>query len=1255
MRNLKFFPKLVAGLAVGALLLLPHAIFPQATLAEREFLFAQKLYNDALHSLAAEQLREFAERFPNDSRADHALLMSGLAYAAVDEFDNAFDRFKALELSYPQSQHLAESRFQMAACQSSLGEHKAAAELFRRVPYFHPQSDRAALSYLNAGRAYLASADLNGAVSSFMKVAADYPDSPLRIDAQLEVVRAYMGIDSLDRAIHEIDGIFRAFGSEVKDARVYWLRGQIFEALGNFDEAVRIYEKLIASFPGAQESRLAQYHLADYSRNKGDLSAALSKVDAFLQSRTGADTLLTQAHLLRGDILAADEKPDDAIDAYRQALDGAPSDLRAELGYKIARQMMLGGNLQGARQALSQVVHGANENDASEQRTKGYLNDAYLMFIDVTAQMGQTGDALRFASEYKRRFAGSENMPGVLFREARIIENGATDYTRAQRAYQTVLDTFPGCYWVDESKAAIGRCYEKLGEYRLALVEYQDYLRRFPAGDEYDVVAEKADLIARTVQLQPQAGNAGFARILSQGVSGIEPAKLALELGKVHLKAKGFDSAIAMLHQAMAEAAPNGDDLVLPETQFYLGQSHLLKAQRLQLAGDDAGRAAHTDSAVSAFHLLQSSFPENDHFAETQLRLVELALTRQDSLLASQDALGILKTWDADYPQHGGSEAILNSLADGYFDLVVAGDSTLADSAVKYYEESLRRFPEQNSTNKIVFNMARIWETSGRDSLALQALNSVLSTNMSASDHQTGPALLLRSAILRRSGQLDAARNDLRKVEREFFYSDIAKQARIALAELEFERGNYQSALDLYRRHLRDNRLDKSDTHAAAADAGSIYMQARSLDMLGLFDDALSSYLEFLRTHPTAELAEAARLAVARIAALRGNKTFAAEYYRAVLDGGRAISSRFQAAMALGSFKFEQKLYQDARERFQVALSLAGQPEMSRQAEREIIRCGYRLREFAAADAAVKSFKKAYRDTKKDEAQFLLDKAETYKVSKRFELARKSYKQLKNDYDKTEFGPQGEFGLGAVDLITNHTDDALKVLTGIPGKYPKSSVTPLAYFNLGDFYYKSQQIQNAIHAFKQVVAHPKAGEYRGKGLLYLIQCYRDAGMLDIAVSTTRDYLARYPQSEHSFRKKIDLAQLLMNLKEYGRAIDQLQLLLPHADNTTEAEIQFYIAQSYKERGDFRKAASEFLKVKYLTKPSKLPWHVTALFETGRCFLRLNETAQARTIFERILREQGSTSNFGRFALKQLQSLETNSSSASLEADSGQKQ
>jgi tetratricopeptide (TPR) repeat protein len=195
----------------------------------------------------------------------------------------------------------------------------------------------------------------------------------------------------------------------------------------------------------------------------------------------------------------------------------------------------------------------------------------------------------------------------------------------------------------------------------------------------------------------------------------------------------------------------------------------------------------------------------------------------------------------------------------------------------------------------------------------------------------------------------------------------------------------------------------------------------------------------------------------------------------------------------------------------------------------------------------------------------------------------------------------------------------------------------------GYFYYKSQQIQNAISAFQNVLAHPKGVEYHKTALLYLTQCYEDLRMWDQAISLTRQYLDKYPNDSDAFRRRIKLAKFLKELKEFNRAIEHFAKLLPYADNEGAAEIQFSIAECYQDMGSFERAAAEFLKVKYTTNPTKLPWHVTALIRASDCFTRVGGLDQAKQILQRIIDERGAGDQFGSFAQKKLQELQKDQS------------
>jgi tetratricopeptide (TPR) repeat protein len=223
----------------------------------------------------------------------------------------------------------------------------------------------------------------------------------------------------------------------------------------------------------------------------------------------------------------------------------------------------------------------------------------------------------------------------------------------------------------------------------------------------------------------------------------------------------------------------------------------------------------------------------------------------------------------------------------------------------------------------------------------------------------------------------------------------------------------------------------------------------------------------------------------------------------------------------------------------------------------------------------------------------------------------------------------------------NKVEDALEILAEIPTKYPDNELAATAYYNLGDFYYKSRQLENARFAFNNVLNHPRTPEsLKMSALDYLIKSYYEGGLFDRAIALVREYLEKYPDADDAFNKRVSLGIFLKNLREYERAISYLRELKPKADNDTAAEIQYYIGECYEEMGQFEDAIIEYMKVKYLSAPTEMPWAVTAMYNSGMIYMKMNQLERAKQIFQRVVRERGGDSEFGRVARQRIDEIDT---------------
>ncbi|MCH8953854.1 tetratricopeptide repeat protein [candidate division KSB1 bacterium] len=1217
-------------------------LMAQETQADKEFFFAQKLYQDKLYNLAAEQFKEFSRKFSSNEKADDALYLSGQANFANSEYQKAFDSYKELEINYPQSNFLPDARFRLAECQAAMQNFANAAELFKRVPVFHKESDKAATAFFESAKSFLQIEDSKSALAVLFELISTYPDSPERVDAHLKIVEIYLDRGDYTEALTQTENLFRTFGPDLKDPRIYLLRAEVFEKLGQFEEALEIYTTIVQEFQTSKEAQRVLYHLGSLFQTQGDLDKALTYYDQYLVNFKDSE-LTPKVYLRKGDIYFSKQQFEQALENYQKAEQSASTKLQDEVDYKIAAVFDLQGKYQLAEARLQRVIKNAT-NSKRENKSSPFLEGSYFKLTEVFIKSGQPQKALQNIAEYKKRFAESSKQKKIKFMEAELFEKQLKDYPRALRAYQNYLDQFPRSRRVDEAQAGIARCYEKLSDYLLALKEYQNYLQRYPAGDDFEWVKNRVRLISETINIEN--GLYHVSGLLSKFAETRDSGNWNVELAKFYFQIKDFSRAIKAFKKILSES---GNGLDRAEVVYYLGLSYSKMADKSALKNDFQKSAAYLDSSAVLLGQIVENYSDFDKLEDVEFVIVKMELDTLFSVEKKQTRLLELHAlWQEKFPEGKYLDFILIQLADSYLEKAV-NDSVSAAAALNYYKEIQENYTKSPYFEKANFRTAAALSYLGQDSTSLADLTAFLKTYPKSELIPAG--LLLKSKLHKKFGNIEAAIKDLQRVESEYFYSPLAVQAQLELANTRFENGDYQSVLDIYR-ELKKNSPEFSGKNGLAFDKSIGLREARAYENLGEDSKALERYVLFARQNPGHKNLDEALLGVARIARKQEKLVFAKEYYQNILKHSSQVHYKLEARLALGDILFKEGLNDDARTHYISASQFAGNLEQEKYPASQAVRCLIKQKKFADANLAIKAFKKKYKDTKDEEAQFLLEKANIYLATKNFELAEEAFKKLKKDNKNTEFAARGEFGLGAVYLISKHTEDALKILTAIPAKYPDSEVAVLTYFNLGDFYYKSQQIENAISAFKQVLKHPKAGGYYPKALLYLIQCYNDSHFWDQAIIATRDYLDKYPFSKQSFRKKIDLAQTLLNLKEYNRAIEHFQKLLPFSDEQTEAEIQFYIGQCYREMGNFERASAEYLKVKYLTKPSKLPWHVTALFEAGRCLLKIKETEPAKTVFKRIIKEQGSESNFGRFAQKQLDDLEKKNISLTSKNDTG---
>jgi len=349
----------------------------------------------------------------------------------------------------------------------------------------------------------------------------------------------------------------------------------------------------------------------------------------------------------------------------------------------------------------------------------------------------------------------------------------------------------------------------------------------------------------------------------------------------------------------------------------------------------------------------------------------------------------------------------------------------------------------------------------------------------------------------------------------------------------------------------------------------------------------------------------------------------------------------YQANVTAGDLLFKKEDYLAARESYLKSVAVAATESEKLYPQMQAIICLYNAEQIAKADQETRDFSKTYKDIDEYLAQIELAKGDYYFDRKFFETAETLYKSAKSDFKKTEYGAKAELALGRLYLTLNKDEDALKILTEMPEKYKNEKIIPEVYLVLGEFYYlKARQPENAMVAFRNAVDFPAISERSLiRGMSYLIRCYFDLRLWDQALILSRQYVERFPLEENTFDVRVQIGIIYYQLHEYDHAIDYLKRLKYDADRESEPRIQYWIGDCYMEKGQFEKAITEYLKVKYISKPTKLDWAVTALYKAGIAYMKLGKMAEAKQVFQKIIVERGADSNFGKGAQKKIDEIE----------------
>ena len=1206
---------------LGIMLLNPGYAQKQESLLqeEQEYRFAAQLSTRGMYDLAAHQFLQYADRYGSSPRAAEALFKAAENYELLQEPAKASSTYMRLLLSYPQSALIDKALFNQGKILSAAGEPLNAALTFERIRLFVPTSELVPMALLAASADFQRAGQSGKALDAARSVISDFPSHALVARARYQIAGTYKALQRPAAAVTELDKIAMERVDAELAVSVQLLKGQLFDELGRYALADSLLEALIHSGTVNDSVGVAAQSLARSLLRRGLTERSLKVVEKALQLNLD-DLYKTQLRILQGDnyMMQSD------LRAALRALDLADGELipaeKIQLSFRKGVLQERLGEKALAISHYAQVIHAPDSSAAARMlRHKALISQTNLL-----AELGNGADALRSLRRHFDQHADLRDV--ILLQRGKIQMNYLQDSPSARRSFMMLNEFYPQSPLVDDAQWLTAESYQQQKEHAQARREYKRYIDLYPAGDDIDRAVAHHDYLQSFVPLQNE-GAPFLTDLLLGHLAGDQNLTLArFFIEEQHDFKRGLD-----ILRRLQRAGLDDDDHA---AMLYLtGLAHARLCEKYTFAADSNQARLHLDSLSAVHQHLSAPFGKSASWTQTDalLKWCQWRLSppsRQRVFLA-----------DALLQQEGGhshSGLLRLDQAQFWYKTGVDSNSTpLLRRSGRLCSDLIAESSDPEMKAKALLLQSRIYTALQQPDSARHAIEWMLSRLPRT---QTAvPAALELAQTYEKMGLLSKASDTYVDWAYHYFYSDKAGRVMGKACQLFLKQQQYEQARSC---------IERSDARTVVpellpylpenGDDEMLWLSAQTFMLQSDIPQAMHALKNYLLSSPRGGHRGEALLQLADFYAQSRNYQAALGHYEQVSAAGDDSLTAL-ALIRKADLLYTTKEYKNAQPVYaQVKTLFKG--EVQQLAAKQEVLCEYRAGSLARARILADAYRKQYKD-RKAEAEFIYEDGTVCLINKDFRCAEDQFRELGSKYRDVSWGAEGELNLARLYVLLNRTEEALKLLTAIPNRYNDPRIIALAYVNLGEFYYENRQLENCITAGRSALEYPVVGPVRQRATELLIRVYDDLRLWDNAVVLLRHLIRDYPDDENAFNRKIQMGIFLINLKEYDRGIAALRELLPLADAENEAEIQYWIAKAYHERGDTAAAITEFLKVKYVCRPSKLPWGTTALYEAGQAYVKIGQLRLARSLFQEIVRELGVGDQFGRVANERVREID----------------
>ncbi|MFW6170007.1 MAG: tetratricopeptide repeat protein [Planctomycetota bacterium] len=317
-------------------LLAPLTDKMQPAVAKAEALYLIGVSHFQLEDYEA-AMKSFRDSVLTDARwrnADETLLYLARAQRRRDQLSDAIASLKDLLKTFPKSTLRDQAYYRLGEIHYAANQYADAVTAYDKVLTEFKESTYRPVARYGKGWSRMKAGQFEPAAADFTTFMEEHPDHELNNDALLARGICYRQVKKYEESMADLAKYLDQTEDSSQSADALYELGLSQSLAEQFEKAVETFSALLEQHPDYGNADKVYYELAWAHKSLSNEKAAVEAFATLAQSH-GDSPLAMEARFHVGEKAYADEKYQQAVDAYQEAIDTNDSTLREKALYKL--------------------------------------------------------------------------------------------------------------------------------------------------------------------------------------------------------------------------------------------------------------------------------------------------------------------------------------------------------------------------------------------------------------------------------------------------------------------------------------------------------------------------------------------------------------------------------------------------------------------------------------------------------------------------------------------------------------------------------------------------------------------------------------------------------------------------------------------------------------------------------------------------------------------------------------------------------